>query len=105
MREASRSLMITAVILSAASAVLWGVAVAEIWEAVPERAMPVDRAGAVATAVIAALCWQRVAARRREDRERRHERREDVHLDTIEMLTRPPAPARRAATGPLRPVR
>lgn len=105
MRKASRSMTITAVILSAASAILWGVAVAQIWEAVPERVMPTDRAGAVTTAVIAAMCWQRAAARRRDDRERRHERREDIHLDTIEMLTRPPAPARRAATGPLRPVR
>lgn len=56
-RNASRSLTITAIALSAASAVMWGVMAADIWGLMPARVVPADRAGAATTAVIAALCW------------------------------------------------
>lgn len=82
--------------LTAGAAFLWSAAFSGLW---PARPVP---AAATSATVISFLCWQRVAARCREDRE---QRREDTYLDTIENLTRPAARARKGPAGPFRRVR
>lgn len=91
-----RPLTMITTALTTLTGFLWYAAFARLW---PSR--PVPSLAATGT-VIAFLCWQRAASRKREDRERLYERREDVHLETIEMFTRPRARSR--PTGPLRRV-
>lgn len=94
---------ITAALLTAASAVLWGIVIANMWVTVPERVLYVVNPALITVTIIAALCWVTGGNRSRDDRVRRHDRREDVYLDTIERFTRP---SRRptSPTGPLRRV-
>jgi uncharacterized protein (TIGR03382 family) len=105
--RAKHSIPVIAISVSAASAALWGVALAGIWDRLPGAAMDVTSNGAAATLVIAVMCWVLWSARRRRDAERardaeRWERVGGVQLDAIELLTRPAAVQRR--TGPLRLV-
>jgi hypothetical protein len=97
----------TAITLSAASAILWGIAIAGIWVQVPQPVRGVDVSGAATTAMISALLWLARALFGRVDREqerfRRRDEHDDVYIQAIAWLTRPASAPRR--TGPLRRVR
>jgi hypothetical protein len=67
MSKASRSLKVTAIILSVASVVLWGVEGADVLGCVPARVGPADRSGAVTVTIVAALCWLARGLRRQGD--------------------------------------
>lgn len=100
-----KPLTMPAVILTAASALLWGAAAASLWEPAPAAAMRVGVGAAVAASVIAALLWLGRALIGRVDSEQarriRRDEHDDVYIRTIAALTRPAA---RRGTGPLRLV-
>jgi hypothetical protein len=52
-----RRIPITSLIISALSAVFWGIGIASIWMPMNQRALPVDRDAAVASVVIASISW------------------------------------------------
>jgi hypothetical protein len=97
------ALPLTAILLGAASLILFGIIIAAIWVAVPDRVLQAVRAVAPTLAVVSTIIWIGGRnARRSADINETLAENNGVALDTLWNLTRH---ASGRLTGPLRRVK
>ena len=95
-------LLVTAISLSGATGVMWGLAVSWTESSTDAREMPLVRSGAIAVTALAGMCWLAWAFAQylAHGENRRIERMEAEHRRHVQALIRSASRAGRNPTGP-----